>query len=95
LALASALSLWRSGADHTRSKMIRIAINVEAFEAIAWTLPLGNVSVENKTDEEGERLIWLDSAPPRPSHGNAEARRELQRAKSYGVSGSTISRVTE
>jgi hypothetical protein len=31
--------------------MIRIAISVEAFEAIARTLPFGNVSFENKTDE--------------------------------------------
>jgi hypothetical protein len=40
--------------------MIRIAISVEAFEAIARTLPLGTVSYENKTNERGERLIWLD-----------------------------------
>ena len=42
--------------------MIRIAISVEAFEAIAATLPLGSVSFENKTDEDGNRLIWLDRA---------------------------------
>jgi hypothetical protein len=42
--------------------LIRIAITVEAFEAIARTLPLGNVSFENKTDEQGQRLIWLDRA---------------------------------
>jgi hypothetical protein len=40
--------------------MIRIAISVEAFEAIAATLPLGSVSFENKTDEDGNRPIWLD-----------------------------------
>jgi hypothetical protein len=40
--------------------MIRIAISVEAFEAIARTLPLGSVSFENATDEDGNRLIWLD-----------------------------------
>ena len=39
--------------------MVRIAISVEAFEAIAKTLPLGNVGYENKTNERGERLIWL------------------------------------
>jgi hypothetical protein len=33
--------------------MIRIAISVEAFEAIAATLPLGSVGYENKTDEHG------------------------------------------
>jgi hypothetical protein len=37
--------------------MIRIAISTEAFEAIAWTLPLGNVGYENKIDEEGQRLV--------------------------------------
>jgi hypothetical protein len=39
--------------------MIRIAISVEAFEAITATLPLGSVGYENKTDEQGQRLIWL------------------------------------
>jgi hypothetical protein len=34
--------------------MIRIAISIEA---IARTLPFGNVSFENKTDEDGNRLI--------------------------------------
>ena len=37
--------------------MIRIAISVEA---IARTLPLGSVSFENKADEQGQRLIWLE-----------------------------------
>jgi hypothetical protein len=40
--------------------MVRIAITQEAFEAIARTLPFGNVRFENKTDEHGDRLIWLD-----------------------------------
>ena len=40
--------------------MIRIAITRAAFEAIARTLPLGNVGYENKTNERGDRLIWLD-----------------------------------
>ena len=40
--------------------MIRIAISQAAFEAIARTLPLGTVSFENKIDENGERLIWLE-----------------------------------
>jgi hypothetical protein len=40
--------------------MIRIAISEAAFEAIARTLPLGNVSFENKIIENGERLIWLE-----------------------------------
>ena len=37
--------------------MVRIAITVEAFEAIASTLPLGSVGYENATTERGERLI--------------------------------------
>ena len=42
--------------------MVRIAISQAAFEAIARTLALGSVSFENKTDERGQRLIWLDRA---------------------------------
>jgi hypothetical protein len=42
--------------------MVRIAISVEAFEAIARTLPFGSISFENKTNANGERLIWLDRA---------------------------------
>ena len=40
--------------------MIRIAISVEAFEAIARTLPVGSVAVEPTINERGERLIWID-----------------------------------
>jgi hypothetical protein len=40
--------------------MIKIAISVEAFEAIARTLPLGSVGYENETNERGERYVWLD-----------------------------------
>ena len=40
--------------------MIRIAITQAAFEAIARALPLGSVSFENKIDENGDRLIWLE-----------------------------------
>jgi len=42
--------------------MIKIAITVEAFEAIARTLPLGSVGYEAEPNEHGERLIWLDAA---------------------------------
>jgi hypothetical protein len=42
--------------------MIRIAITQAAFEAIARTLPLGSVGYENKTNKQGEKLIWLDRA---------------------------------
>ena len=40
--------------------MIRIAISVEAFEAIARTLPVGSMGYENATDERSEGLIWLE-----------------------------------
>jgi hypothetical protein len=40
--------------------MIRVKISVEAFEAIAATLKLDSVGYENKIDEHGQRLIWLD-----------------------------------
>ena len=40
--------------------MIRIAISQAAFEAIARTLPFGSMSFENKIDEHGQRLIWLE-----------------------------------
>jgi hypothetical protein len=36
--------------------MIRIAISVEAFEAIARMLPLGSVGVEPKANEQDKRL---------------------------------------
>jgi hypothetical protein len=39
--------------------MIRIAISVEAFEAIARTLQLASVGYEDKADEKGERLIVM------------------------------------
>ena len=42
--------------------MILIAISVEAFDPIASTLPLGSVGYENATNEQGQRLIWLDRA---------------------------------
>jgi hypothetical protein len=37
--------------------MVRLAIRVEAFEAIARTLTLGSVGYENEVNEKGERLI--------------------------------------
>jgi hypothetical protein len=42
--------------------MVRIAISQAAFDAIAKTLPFGSVGYENKVNERGERLIWLDRA---------------------------------
>jgi hypothetical protein len=40
--------------------VVRIAITQAAFDAIAKTLPLGSVGYENKLNEKGERLIWLE-----------------------------------
>ena len=40
--------------------MIRIAISQAAFEAVVRTLPFGSVSFENKIDQNGDRLIWLE-----------------------------------
>jgi hypothetical protein len=42
--------------------MIRIAITVEAFDAIAATRALGSVAYEAEANERGERLIWLEDA---------------------------------
>jgi hypothetical protein len=42
--------------------LIKIAISQAAFEAIAATLSLGSVGFENKIDQDGNRLIWLDRA---------------------------------
>jgi hypothetical protein len=38
--------------------MIRIAITVEAFAAIAQTLPLGSVGYEPEANAKGERTVW-------------------------------------
>ena len=40
--------------------MIKIAITVEAFEAIARTLPLGSVGYEAEANERGERTVLLE-----------------------------------
>ena len=55
---------WRVVTAHRSvdARMVRIAISVEASEAIASTLPLGSVGYENKTNERGDRLIWPDRA---------------------------------
>jgi hypothetical protein len=42
--------------------LIKIAISVQAFEAIASTLPLGSVAYEPELNAKGERLVWLE--PP-------------------------------
>ena len=49
--------------------MIRIAINQAAFESIARSLPFGSVSFENKTNQNGERLIWLEPRVLTPPPG--------------------------
>jgi len=40
--------------------MVRIAITIEAFEAIARTLPLGSMGYESEPNERGERYVWLE-----------------------------------
>jgi hypothetical protein len=39
--------------------MIRIAITVEAHEALAATLPPGTAAYELEPNAKGERLFWL------------------------------------
>jgi len=40
--------------------MIKIAITVEAFKAIARTLPLGSVAVEAEANDPTVRHVWLE-----------------------------------
>ena len=40
--------------------MIRIAISLAAFEALAATFPLETVGYESELTPDGERLIWLE-----------------------------------
>jgi hypothetical protein len=40
--------------------VIKIAITVEAFDAIARTMSLGSMAVEPYFIEKGERTVWLD-----------------------------------
>jgi hypothetical protein len=42
--------------------MIRIAITVEAFAAIAAVLPSGNVLYERERTAQGGYLVWLDES---------------------------------
>ena len=39
--------------------MTRIAITVEAYQALVATLPLGSVAYEPESNAKGERVIWL------------------------------------
>ena len=41
---------------------VRLAITIEAFEAIARTLTLGSVGYEAEASEQGQRLIRLEDA---------------------------------
>jgi hypothetical protein len=40
--------------------VVRIAVTAETFDAIAATLPLGNVGYEAELNEKGERQIWIE-----------------------------------
>jgi hypothetical protein len=55
----------RSAARGTREArrgltMVQIAISQSAFDAIMASMQLGSVGSENATDEQGQRLIWLE-----------------------------------
>jgi hypothetical protein len=39
--------------------MTRIAITLEAYQALVATLPLGSVAYEPEPNAKGERVIWL------------------------------------
>ncbi len=40
--------------------MIRIAITVQAYEAIVAALPIGSVGYEPEPNAKGELLIWVE-----------------------------------
>jgi hypothetical protein len=40
--------------------MIRIAITATAYDAIAATMPVGNVGYETERSERGDVYIWLE-----------------------------------
>jgi hypothetical protein len=42
--------------------MIRIAVTVETFDAIAETLPCRNVAYEPQFDAQGRCLLWVEAA---------------------------------
>jgi hypothetical protein len=42
--------------------MVRIAISVEPFDAIARTMPLGTFGFERAPNTKGERTVWLEGA---------------------------------
>jgi hypothetical protein len=42
--------------------MICVEISENAFEAIPYAVPLSGVAYEAKTNERGERLVWLSPA---------------------------------
>jgi hypothetical protein len=44
----------------TLPNVIKIAISVAAYKAIAKTLPLGSVAVEPYFNAKGERTVWLE-----------------------------------
>jgi hypothetical protein len=62
--------------------MIRIAISVEAFEAIARTLPLGSVGYEAEPNERGERTVSLEGGLGQPARRDARPGRDVFRCHS-------------
>jgi hypothetical protein len=52
----------RCGLTLEAQAMIRIAISVEAYDAISAILTLGSVGYEVEANERGERAVWLEDA---------------------------------
>jgi hypothetical protein len=52
----------RTIADTILGAVVRIAITLAAFEAIAATMSLGGLGYEAETDAKGDRPIWLAPA---------------------------------
>ncbi len=47
-------------ADRRKAIVIRIAITVEAYEAIAATLPVGSVAYKPQLGANAEVFVWLE-----------------------------------
>jgi hypothetical protein len=59
--------IWRPNAEDAKynahpnaTRMIRIAITAEAFDALAATLPLGSIGFERHPADDGQLLVWLE-----------------------------------
>src|SRR5271166_1241557 len=80
--------------------MIKITISVEAFEAIARTLPLGSMSYETEANERGERHVWLEEvwvnrlgAMRRPDESDSDAILRLVARRNVSVANAALRRL--